>query len=71
MVHTSILDLGKDCNLQNITKLEFVEESVTESKLILLEAQQANKSRDDITEVSTSCTSVVMRDMMSPFFCLW
>ena len=48
MVHTSILDLGKDCNLQNITKLEFVEESVTESKLILLEAQQANKSRDDM-----------------------
>ena len=48
MVHTSILDLGKDCNLQNMTKLEFVEESVTESKLILLEAQQANKSRDDM-----------------------
>ena len=48
MVHTSILDLGKDCNLQNMTKLEFVEESVTESKLILLITQQANKSRDKL-----------------------
>ena len=35
-------------NLQIITKQEFVAENVTESKLILIKAQQANKSRDEV-----------------------
>ena len=48
MVYTSVLDLGKDFNLQNMTKQEFVEESVTESKHVLLKAQQVNKSRDEV-----------------------
>lgn len=35
-------------NLQIITKQEFVAENITESKLILIKAQQANKSRDEV-----------------------